>query len=245
MTGFPPIEEWYVGQLRISSFHSLEETADISDWLLELTGKPPERVIDEPREGVRTEETPYRENGVLSLKRYRQAARIDLLCLPLIAASMEPFGIPNLGHVEEAFSAFIELGKDLLNLEAMPRPIRLAFAPTLFLPVDDRASGYRLLDEFLPVEIDAEDSSDFQYQINRRRPSILGDSELMVNRLSKWDVMASSFGVVGSQSVRACSACRLTLDINSVPEFQGALPGEILEEFAELAREICAQGDIK
>jgi hypothetical protein len=50
--------------------------------------------------------------------------------------------------------------------------MRLGFAPTLLAPVRDRVEGYDLLSKLLPaVRIDAANSEDMFWQINRPRKS--------------------------------------------------------------------------
>lgn len=66
-----------------------------------------------------------------------------------------------------------------------------------------------------------------------------------LNRLSKWAVVS---GAYASQVGHKDFACRLELDINTVPDFQGELPresfGQLLGELTELGQEIAQKGDI-
>ncbi len=122
--------------------------------------------------------------------------------------------------------------------------------------VPDRPTGYRLLAQYLNnVKIDPDNSSDFHYQINRRRVSknIAG---LLINRLSKWSVTITKFsqfalGPVIQEFVISNHdhiSANLELDINTVPEHQTLIFREqmptIFMELIELASEIAEQGDV-
>jgi hypothetical protein len=149
----------------------------------------------------------------------------------------------------------------MLRWLADPPPItRLAFGAALLDPVEDKLTGYRRLSEFLPaVQIDAEGSEDFFYQINRPRKSNLPIKGLRINRLSKWSVaLIQSFRLtmiptspVGVQNFPGdkCHVCRVELDISTPADFQDELPREkladIFRELAELGSEISLRGDIR
>jgi hypothetical protein len=95
----------------------------------------------------------------------------------------------------------------------------------------------------------SDDEGDFLYQYNRRRRS-QRVPEVKINRLSKWTwVPLGEVRAEGGELVfPAESACLLELDINTAPEFQGALPHDryvpLFEEMVGLAVEIAARGDV-
>jgi hypothetical protein len=134
--------------------------------------------------------------------------------------------------------------------------IRLAFGAVLLQPVDGLAEGYRLLSSYVQLQIDPENTSDLLYQINRRRVSSSGITGLTINRLAKWSVlrlqrnlfMLSPGSPVQSHTQSEAFACRLELDINTAPEFEGELPQaelpSLIQELVEMGREIAEQGDI-
>jgi hypothetical protein len=105
------------------------------------------------------------------------------------------------------------------------------------------------------VQLDTENSSDFHYQINRRRSSkkIPG---LSLNRLSKWAVNIAKFsqlalGPIVQEFVISANDlifAHAELDINTVPDNQQPISPEqlpiIFSELIELASEIADQGDV-
>ena len=114
----------------------------------------------------------------------------------------------------------------------------------------------RRLSALLPdVRLDADRSSDFLYQINRRRISA-SDPEILVNRLSKWSVMhggAVALAVIGDTGPHLSRspdyfACRLELDINSAGPLSSSMlesgVAQLFEEFVSLGKEIAEKGDI-
>ena len=127
--------------------------------------------------------------------------------------------------------------------------------------VVDRAEGYKSLQKYLPaVQLDPEGSSDFLYQINRKRESKVIKG-LTINRLQKWSVlamhrMAFDVGIVegAQQQSRGVlsaplSAQRLELDINTQPDrtepFQSKDLNAIYSELISLGEEIAVRGDTK
>ena len=124
---------------------------------------------------------------------------------------------------------------------------RVAFGGILDQPVPNRANGHRTLSGYLPFELD-DSSSDFLYQINRRRSVEPGG--IVINRLSKWFV-AQFAGLSVDLSTQAASPlqaefyARLELDINTAPdqEFPPERTAAIFRELVSLATEIMENGD--
>lgn len=147
--------------------------------------------------------------------------------------------------------SFQTLAVRWLGLDDCPPLRRLAFGATLLIPVANQKIGNEILNKHLPFVDVHPQSSDFQYQINRRRPSsaVYG---LQLNRLSKWtiqEVQDFTFSADGSViQGPGIQACRLELDMNSVPSLD-PLPQERLPflfgELVELAGEIARDGDIQ
>lgn len=137
-----------------------------------------------------------------------------------------------------------------LEFEDCPPLRRVAFGAILLQPVPSRETGYETLDGYLPTVTVDPKLSDFLYQINRRRSSKIIDN-LWVNRLSKWSTQQVESLTVTSDGTVArgmgASACRLELDINSVPSAE-SLPADLLprlfEELVLLAGEIALDGDV-
>ena len=136
--------------------------------------------------------------------------------------------------------------------------IRLAFGAVLLQPIKSHQDAYKQLGHYLPsITLDPEGSSDFLYQINRRRDSTTGVAGLKINRLSKWamvNFMTMRFSsspelMLYHPSTATTSFVQLELDINTVPDFQGELEREqlpsVFSELVQLGCEIASQGDIR
>jgi hypothetical protein len=141
-------------------------------------------------------------------------------------------------------------------LAAAPAIQRIALGPVLFSPVADLQEGYRRLVPLLhTVNIDPDGTADLFYQINRPRVSRLGIPALRINRLSKWSVIVSqqvlvrmSPGAPQLIETQPVVACRVEMDINTAPSFEGDLPrdrlADIVDEMADLTLELAVRGDI-
>jgi hypothetical protein len=151
---------------------------------------------------------------------------------------------------------FQELIGRWLALETSPAMTRLAFGAVLLQPVASVQDAYQRLGHYLPaVTLDPVGSSDFFYQINRRRDSTTGITGLKINRLSKWSaasLMAMMFTGSPERMLyhpdMSMFFAQLELDINTTPDFQGELEkGQLQSVFSELVQlgcEIAEQGDI-
>lgn len=137
--------------------------------------------------------------------------------------------------------------------------VRIAFAGVFRLPVADHATGYQQLSDYLPaVQIDAANSFDFLYRINRPRSATLSDkSTLRINRLSQWSVakqVEATFNVGPAGLIHIPGgaerfSCQLMVDINTDGERVDRIPieelGPLLESLIACATEITEQGDVK
>ncbi len=154
-------------------------------------------------------------------------------------------GLPEIGPFTEALEDFKPLMiKWLDQCDAL---IRIAFGANIFLPVDSHENAYNFLDNHLKsVKIDPE-TSDFHYQINRKRPSKTLGEKLMINRLSKWRAINFKLMVQEVEAVESF-VCALEFDINNVPIEQTTIKKESLTdvfcELIDLGIEIASEGDI-
>ena len=244
----PAVTGWQTESLRTTSFPSSTAQFDGADWWLEVTGEQPENQVVRLREGTRQDEGHV--DGV-RLVLAAQPTRVDWLAIP-----EERQDVLAVASLDDALAFFLPVMSRWL--EVSPPLRRLALGATLTMPVQDRRSGYMLLAQYLPgVTVEPERSSDLLYQINRPRFTRTGIPRLVINRLSKWAVVLQGTARIDlSVPVATLSylptsqayACRLELDINTAPDFPGDLPhdqlGALLEEFADLSREIAAKGDI-
>ena len=123
-------------------------------------------------------------------------------------------------NFEELLDSFLRAAEEWLRLTDRRPLLRLAFGAVLLVPVDSRESGYEMLDAYLPDVRVRPDTSDFLYKINHRCPS-KSLAGLQVNRLSTWMCQRSNVIVVVGGDPRPLPlvkfACRVELDINSVP----------------------------
>lgn len=248
----PALEAWQAQILRLTAFPSPAAQVTEPSWWTDLVGQPPETRTLQPKRGGQHEEGRF-EGRKLVLR--VEPTRIDWLFTP-IDDGEEGEIFSTIGTFPESLTAFLRLMFHWFEIETCPLVQRLAFGAILLQPVEDRQAGYRLVSTYLPsVQLDAEGSSDFLYQINRPRNSDSGITALRVNRLSKWSVAArrrAEFslgpGGVGYFPGQEHFACCLELDINTVADFQGELHREqlprIFEELVELGKEIAAEGDI-
>jgi hypothetical protein len=245
----PDISTWEVETLRLTAF--LTPTADLGerDWWRRVVGEVPESTNQQPR--IRSyEESGQFDSGKLIL-RYT-LDRIDWLLAPLSPEGI-PVNVPVIGPFVDTIDKFVNLMESWSQMD-IPAIMRLAFGSVLLRPVADRTTGYLQSSTYLPFSLDAENSSDFQYQINRPRRSKNIDS-LSINRLSKWSIIAWQFvpirmGVpnIGAEPGPRSYECRLELDLNTEAEYQRELPKDqlrpIFRELVDLGKEIASIGDV-
>lgn len=140
---------------------------------------------------------------------------------------------------------FSNIAEQWLRRNDLPDLVRIAFGMVVRHPEVDRRSAYLRLPDYLPIRIDP-DASDFNLQINVPAAST-GIRGLRINRLTKWSIMGLARvslrmdgTVVATTGGRVMAhALRLELDINTSPEFQGALPRD---RFIDIYRELVALG---
>jgi hypothetical protein len=166
-----------------------------------------------------------------------------------------PESLPTIGCYPAIRDRFREMMTPWLN-EDCPPIKRIAFAGVLALPVSDHEAAYRRLDEYLvAVQVDPA-SSDFNYRVNRKKPSDLNIPGLIVNRLNTWSAlkMQTAFQVAAQLDIPPSTvfrneyyACMLQFDVNTSADYADPLPHEMLPDlFRELiskATEIAEQGD--
>lgn len=244
---------WQAESLRLSAFPSPATAITEPTWWTDLLGEPPERKISRPKMGGQQEEGPL-EIGKLRL--VVQPTRVDWVFGAISPKEEEAETFPTIGPFPKTLDTFLRLMFGWFGLETCPSLKRLAFGAILFQPVDNRKAGYKQLSTYLhAVKLDPERSSDFTYQINRPRDSTSGVPGLRINRLSKWSVsliqtVAYTLETTSVSLVqgRELSVCRIELDINTTPDFQGELSREqlpgIFKELVDLGFEISEHGDI-
>lgn len=250
----PSVSAWQVETLRFTLFPSGEAPVADPGWWREVVGEEPEEELNRPRQGVRRQAGPYGE-GTLSLS--VQPVRVDWVIQHPQPEGELPPTFPAIGPFPEILAVLREVVGRWLASGSCPQAQRVALAGVLLQPVSDRHEGYRQLSLYLSkVELDTNGSRDFLYQINRRRASQVGVTDLEVNRLSRWSVASWQSGqalvakgrLAKQVSVGQDFACRLQFDVNTVPEYQGRLSAsevaDVVEELAALGTELAEKGDI-
>lgn len=243
--------KWLASTLRLTAFPHPSSQANSSTWWETVIGQPPDNRQVQPKTGVLLDEGSF-ETGKLILN--VQPIRVDWLFIPTFDQETNSPAVSHLATFQSAVTTFVGLAERWFNI--CPSLVRLAFGAVLDIPVTNRPDGYRRLMEFLPgIQLDADGSSDFLYQINRPRVSRYAPT-LRINRLSKWSVaMATSAQIVlGPRAIHYAVpgqeylSARLELDINTAADFQEELSREqfapLFLELIELGKEIAMRGDI-
>ena len=250
-TGEPFATKWQVKQLRGTVFLLPEaDLVESADWWHNALGEEPEDETRRPREGILRQQGAF-HHRLLTLQ--CQPDRVDWLL------EVQPQSPPPAGT-----SATAEFFDILLKwLPVCPPAHRLAMGTILTRPVENAQDGYRDIAPFLPaVQIDPENSSDFLYQINRRRASTTIPG-LRINGVTKWGVsrfetLTGSIAVnisgdqepaTGTLSLESLAELNTTLelDINTVPSSEliptNTLP-LLFREFIALGNDIAEKGDV-
>lgn len=244
----PDLGAWQAESLRTTSFPSSNMEFNVSDWWQDLVGEEPENRNLRPKERFQRDEGRF-DGFKLTLG--NRPIRIDWVASP--SDVRDEFWI---GPFQDSLEPFLELMSRWFRISPPIR--RLAFGAVLMQPVDDLRTGYELIAKYLPnITLDPDGSSDFSYQINRRRDSLTGIEGLRINRLSKWSVAkrGTTRIALSPKEARASFfptsetyACRLELDINTTPDYQADLPHDqlaaIFQELVDLGKEIAIEGDI-
>ena len=242
--------DWKVEGLRHSTFVREPLTIpDFSPWQ-SLLGTPPTERSTKPMEQLVKEEGSYLD-GWLSVE--ARTKRIDWR-LGLNPGNI-PQSLPVIGAYNEIQKNFLSLMKKWSS--TCPPTHRLAYGAVLLLSRDSLQDVYSTLNDFLnDVTIDPMNTRDFMYRINKRRTSKRSGPPIQINRLSTWslveisriDIDISSRKTITVGDVADGKLCRLELDINTAPEYQGPISSEeavmLTEELFDLAAEIATKGDV-
>ena len=244
---------WDAEILRATAFYNPDEPVTDAARVWEVvTGQTPDRVSSRPREGAQSAEGGV-QDSVLVVN--TQVGRIDLNLRPMPPApNVRMDGFLTLGPFPDLLPRFVAAAENWLR--ESPSCIRLAFGSVLLREAESISTGNEEINRLLPsVQIDASGSTDFFYQINRRRRS-LSTSGVLVNRLSKWSVMqGGSVDLVAGlgpgiqvSSGQAFYGCRLELDVNTIGPRNHPIPKakttDLFKELTNLGKEIAEKGDI-
>lgn len=242
---------WQTEGLRLTAFTSPAAQFSQQNWWSEIVGEEPEKRDSKPRTGEQLESGKY-GNGRLILR--VNPTRIDWQFAAIENESPEDVKIPVIGSFPESRDVFSELMQRWLELDAMPPIVRLAFGTNLLHPVDNPESGHEFLLRYLPFNFNLEGTSDFLYQISRRKDSTIIPN-LKINRLTKWflaviqNVMVSFVpGQITTVPIDFQTfVASLELDINTVPDVgielnRNILP-QLFNELINFGNQIAQEGD--
>jgi len=249
-------DNWVAETIRFTFFPMPEaEINSPEDWWEAFVGSPPEQISNKPKEGS-TNVSGTLQDEELKLILNIQPERIDWQLIPNVES---PDEMPdNIGNLVDRMPLILEPITNWLNNIDIEIN-RIAYGVILLKKAENRASSYETLNSLLhEVNIDSEGSSDFIYQINRKRPS-KHMKGLEINRLSRWSSMAfGKFKIpnIGTDSIttpltvsQTVSSTRLELDINtsatSTNNIQEESRDAIINELIELGNEIADNGDTK
>jgi hypothetical protein len=244
-----PMQEWLVESLRATIFPVPGVASSPDTWWRDTIGTDPETRTVKPATREHLEEGPF-DGGKLGLI-INSLGVIQWQVTPEPPREL-PAGIPSAGALLALLPPFMAALEKWLPMS--PVASRLALGVVVHAPVPGHREGYERLGTYLRqyVTLDPEGSSDFLYRINRPRASTTPVQGLRINRLSTWAVakltlLATSVAIQGRVGVEHY-ACRVDLDINTVPTFEGtfgpAVMAEVIGELRQLALEILAEGDI-
>jgi hypothetical protein len=250
-----PIEHWKTEHLRLTLFPD-EDIEDLEqNWWYDLVGELPEAGSLRPKMRGRQEQGAFEKGKLVLTLRPR---RIDWMYSIDLQREPDVEGIFTIGHFHESLDQFSTLMSKWFGVDTCPSAKRLAFGAILLYIVKDRQAGHRQLSAYLhDVKVDAENSTDLSYRINRPRPTTTEIAGLKINRLSAWSVAGMTI-MQGEFEAAPPSAevfqeperfaCRLALDINTDREFEEhfvrtQLP-TVFRELTDLGQEIVREGDI-
>ncbi len=233
--------------MRLSVF-PLDGTAALgtSHWE-KGAGKQPETVKRPPQQQRVIEEGPWGEAWL-------QVDSLRGQIHWLVSADMNPDAPGSIGAFPDAIPPFHGLMCDWLKAHCPPVN-RIAFAVNLMFPTGSPRETCAHLNDMLPaVEVAADDTRDFMYQINRRRRSRCLEG-LEINRLAKWSSaegrsleVTIAAGVPSARAAKVRYFRRLEPDINTVPTPDREIPRHaflgVFDELVSAAKEIAVKGDV-
>lgn len=236
------LDRWRFESLRLTTFHGdVIDSKSVSPWELAFGDAP--------------ESTTINSDGRQEMK------EIDgrlLLCqtagnrVDWSFHSPAPIAGENDGLGPVQLAADLFLGQTLRWLEKMPSINRVALGGVAYIPVSSKKDGYVVLDELLPsVNLDVEDSSDFQYRINRPRTLQVGGRDFFINRISTWSLRridVTPLAMPHRASTLRVERASCELDVSSAGDNVTSIEAQesvnLVHRFVELAYEVLERGDI-
>lgn len=239
---------WSAQTLRFTAFLQPPAEQIPQDEWERATGETPAIDQVQPRQLFREQGGPI-DPGYLSLQFQGLAGRLDWIMVPappVLTEAVPPF---EFGPVEPALSAFNRVVRKWL-ITAQITSNRLAIGVAAVIPMPDRVTAYKALQEYLPsVKIDAEHSRDLSYAINRPKASRSLGPEVELNRITRWSALQIQVsGVAGPVSGIGGVYTRVECDHNTPAERQSPLDnsrfGDIYDELIEMALQNLESGEL-
>jgi hypothetical protein len=233
-----PLADWQAEQARLTVFPTSEVQIEPQQWWEVIVQSEPDEVNLSPKKRSGSMQGAYGP-GILVLR--TEPGRIDWLFVPGQAEFEESIAtseLPSLGAALDALDKFSWAAERWLASDDLPAIGRMAFGAALIHSEADRNAAYDRLPDYVPVQLPP-GSSDFLFQINRPQRSATEIDGLMVNRLSKWNVVQLKIMPTAMARPSETFSLRLELDINTAPTFPVPIPRERL---VELYRELFSEG---
>ena len=244
---------WYAEQLRCTIFPNESPLSlNLLDLWKQIRNDEPDKFTFEPTVQKIEKELDNR-NFLVTYS----VDRIHFQMMPPTPTNPPGESFAEFGELKKVLPIFEEVVEPWLENDKTNNIIRLAVGGILLSAVKSREEGYHKLQKLLPtVQIDAESSRDFQYQINRPRDFKLGEEDSYFNRMSTWSVLklqtvgfiVGQQGTMHQEILPAKFTCRLALDISTPQDNEVIFKSEMIvplsHELHELGIEIADHGDI-
>jgi len=244
-----PLDVWHAELCRLSIFLKDQRPIDTTAMWTLATGVNPDATASQPKLGI------YQSDGMLGDSRLvlvNQPSRLDWLYLTAFDPELGDVVHDRLQLFEAGLGSFTALLTPWLS--ACPPAQRVALGVVIRQSVSTFELGYERLKTYLPkVQIDAANSNDLFYQINRPRASTR-QANLQINRLNKWNVVKHIYARIDlpSATVQAAEGSEVyyirgEFDVNTAAEymdgFETAQMPQLLSELLDLTTELARLGD--
>ncbi len=235
-------EEWRAQVLRYTLFMQHTNSLDEDIWL-SLTGEPAEVDERRVREATRRQAGPWR-NGLLEVR--VGPARIDVVLAPSVPNDSD--AQLDVGNFLQELECFAPMVHGWLKKSLYVNVNRCALGAVLMMPSNSKVESYERMSKLVPsVKLDAENSKEFLYRINRPIESKQG---FEINRITTWNALARRVEIL-QESVKTQISnnffVRLELDFSTPIEQATPLKPEnlvpIFEELNTLAIENARHGE--
>ena len=246
----PDVGKWELLQIQLIAFPIESQFSVRRDWWRELCGNDPSATS---RNALQLIEQGEYLGQILTVA--IDLPRVSWSLNPKINPEVELHPIQTIGPFPDVRDQFVELMKRWVA-DKCPAIKRIGLAGKMVQRIVDHDAGYTLLGRYLKTVQVSLDSSEFLYRINRHRQSV-SISTLMLNRLATWafakffmQMRAGNPGDLshGISTENSAEGCLLEFDINTPQDNQKELPRDklpaLISEFADLATEIAARGDV-